>query len=118
MKRLGWLSGNDLDCRIEFPKTSTGAHQRPASADSGDKMSNAALGLLPDFGRSSIAVGVPIRGIIVLVRLEVPFGIGFVYSPRFPYGPVGKLPWVSVYHFGTIGCKNGLTLAADIGGHG
>ena len=45
--------------------------------------------LLPDFGRSSISVGVPIGGIVVLVGLEIAIWIGFVDLPRLQNRAVG-----------------------------
>ena len=86
---LGGLGSDHLNGGIEGFEAAASTHHGAAGADRSDKMGHAPARLLPDFGRSSISVGVPIGGIVVLVGLEIAIWIGFVHLPRLQNRAVG-----------------------------
>ena len=70
MERRIWLDRDAANAGIELLQLSRSADKRTAGAEHGDKMSDAALGLLPNFLRRRAVMRPPTRLIAVLVGLR------------------------------------------------
>src|SRR5439155_12184897 len=75
MEGCVWLQTHATDCWIELFEPSRGADKRAARAKRRDKMRDATGRLLPNLVGGCSVVRLPIRGIAVLVRVEIFFRI-------------------------------------------
>src|SRR5438093_13277837 len=69
------LQADAPDCRIKLLEPSRRADKRAAGAERRDKMRDPAGGLLPNLVGGGSIVGLPVRGIAVLVRVKILLGI-------------------------------------------
>src|SRR5947207_11060119 len=75
MEGCVWLQTHATDCWIQLFEPSRGADKRAARAKRRDKMRDTTGCLLPNLLSRSAIVRLPIRGIAVLVRVEIFFRI-------------------------------------------
>src|ERR1700741_4023909 len=61
---------------IQLLEAARCAYEGAAGAEPGDEVGNATGGLFPNFVGGASIVRLPVRGIAVLIRIEVLFGIG------------------------------------------
>ena len=74
---------------IEFAQAARGADECAARAEACDEMRDAAFGLIPDFVGGAVIVGLPVRGIAVLIGIKIFFRIGGDDFVDFANGAVG-----------------------------
>src|SRR6266404_960082 len=65
------LQAYAADCGIKFLEPPRRSYKCAARSECGNKMRDAAGGLLPNLVGGSAIVGLPVRGIAVLVRIKV-----------------------------------------------
>jgi hypothetical protein len=69
------LHGAQPDIGAPFAQSSARAHKGAAGAERGDEVRDLARRLAPDFLACRLVVGAWVGGVVVLVRIEVAFGL-------------------------------------------
>src|SRR5947208_4414335 len=114
--RIG-LEGDAADVALQLFQAPSGADERAAGAESGHKMRNTAARLLEDLGRGGFVMRLPVRRVVVLVRVEVEVGIFGRDLAHAPDGAVGAFHRVAVYDLRAVGRHDALALTAHVRGH-
>src|SRR5205807_4868178 len=86
------------------------AHHRSGRAEPGDEVGDAPVGLLEDLHPRRIVVGLPVRRVVVLIRLEVPLGRGRQHLPGHADGAVAALQRVREHDPGSVRGDDALAL--------
>src|SRR5437660_9126960 len=89
MEGCVWLQTHATDCWIELFEPSRGADKRAARAKRRDKMRDTTGCLLPNLVGGGLIVRLPIRGVAVLVGVEVFLRISRDDFVHFANRPVG-----------------------------
>ena len=89
VERAVGLEADAADFWIEFAEAARGADECAAGAKAGDEVRDASFGLIPDFVGGAVIVGLPVRGIAVLVGIEIFLRIGGDDFVDFANGAVG-----------------------------
>ena len=71
VQRLVGLDRDDAHVRVALVEVAAGAHDRARGSEAGHEMGDASGGLLPDLGARGPVVGQGVRGVPVLVGIEV-----------------------------------------------
>ena len=85
------LHGDELYVGRILAQAATDAHEGAGGAESGDEVSDAAAGLVPDLDAGSFVMGQPVGRIVVLIRVEVLLRVLPVLFAAGANGAVGAL---------------------------
>ena len=104
------LQGNATDLRIQFFQAARRTHEGAAGAHHGNEMGDTALGLLPDFFRCAMVVGLPVGWVRVLVGVEIFFRFAGVEFARGADRAIGAVRGIGVNDVGAVSKQNALAL--------
>src|SRR6185295_16743337 len=104
------LKGNQLDGGIELAQTPSGADKRAARAETRDKVRQFAAGLLDQLWRGRVVMSFPVGVVVVLIRIEIPVGIGGVEAACLTNRAVSALEGAGQPQLGAKRAKDELSL--------
>src|SRR5205085_10048535 len=102
--------------RVQLAQASHYARERSRSADACEEVRDPAPGLLPDFGRGSLVVRAPVRGVVVLVRVEILLRLFGGEPLRQSLRGVEALARVCLYQLRAVDSEYALALRAGVSG--
>ena len=117
VERVLRLDGNGPDGCVVLLQPPRRANKRPGRAEPGHKVCDATVGLLQDLHRGALVMRARVRGIGVLVGIEVLVGTRGYHVAHHPDGAVGPFARVAVHDAGAVSGHEGLALCTHVARH-
>ena len=76
------LNGHQANCRVALAQVTCGTHRRSRCAQPGHKMRDLPVRVVPNFRPGRFRVGLPVGGVVVLIRIEVAGRVSGMGRPR------------------------------------
>ena len=114
MEAARGLGRNALDLRQIPLQTATGPDESAARSQGGHEMRNAAAGLLDNLGAGGVEMRFPVRGVVVLVGIEIQVRLSLKNLAYHADRPIRAFPRVAKDHLRTVSLQNALALAGGV----
>src|SRR5215813_11084074 len=77
-------------------------------------MSDSAAGLFPNFHGGGFVMRLPVRWIVVLIRIKVEFRVLSKQPPRLPNRAIRAFEWARQHQLCSVASKNSFSLFAGV----